>query len=88
MFECEPCQPGARLQEREAASEQDGHDQHLDDVHLPGLEQAPEQTGAAEEPDLPPGSSVKVYSPVSALSTKVKTGVSPAIAVSVLPSTA
>ena len=49
------CQRCSRLQEWNTAPEQNRHDQHLHEVDLLGLKQAPEQTATAKEPDLPAG---------------------------------
>src|SRR5690349_5141346 len=51
VLECEPGQRCSRFQERDAAPEQHWHDQHLHEIDLLGLKQAPEQIPAAKQPD-------------------------------------
>ena len=45
----------AGFEERDSASQQDGHDRQLHDVHLSGFEEASKQAAASKEPDVPTG---------------------------------
>src|SRR3954447_14293246 len=60
VLECERGQRCARFEEWDTIPEQNRHDQHLHEVHLLGLKQAPKQTPTAKKPDPPAGRSAEL----------------------------